>query len=165
MEGHVKENPRAALDALTTDSKLTLGKVALLCRMDAPILAGKFDDLNDTLAAIYVIETPVHESVADFQRIRDLAVVKYDSISPADYREKLAHALDEVAAFFEMMPRPAPDAKKNSGTDGVLSLPNGSAGHTDTGSTTSSPNSQPSRRRSSGAAGNRGRAAARPELS
>lgn len=161
----MNDNPKAALAALTTPAKLTLGKVALLCRLDSPVLSGKIDDLNKCLTAIFVVENDFADSVANFGRIEDLALVRYDGISPLEYRRKLAHALDEVAAFFEMPPRPSPDSKKNSATDGSPSSSNGSAGPTDGASGTSSAKSRRSRPRSSGAAGCRGRAEARPARS
>lgn len=161
----MKDNPKAALAALTSPAKLTLGKVALLCRLDSPVLAGRIDDLPKCLAAIFVVENDFADSVANFSRIEDLALIVYGGLSPLEYREKLAHVLDEVAAFFEMLPRPAPDAKKNSGTDGAPSSPSGSAAPTDGASATCSANSPQSRPRSSGDAGCRGRAEARPARS
>lgn len=161
----MKDNPKAALAALTSPAKLTLGKVALLCRLDSPILSGKIDDMPKCLTAIFVVENDFADSVANFSRIEDLALIAYGGISPLEYRQKLAHTLDEVAAFFEMLPRPSPGSKKNSETDGSPSSPSGSAEHTATVRTTSSANSQRSRGRSSGAAGCRGRAEARPERS
>ena len=47
----MKDNPKAALAALTSPAKLTLGKVALLCRLDSPVLAGKIDDMPKCLTA------------------------------------------------------------------------------------------------------------------
>lgn len=125
-------NPKSALDALSTTSRLTLGKVAMLCRLDSPILAGRCDDLTEMLAAIYVIEQPLADSLSNFPRLRDAAIVKYDALTPSQYRDHLSRALDEVAEFFSMLPRPSPDAKKNSGTDGAQSSQSGCAGPTDT---------------------------------
>lgn len=161
----MKDNPKAALAALTSPVKLTLGKVALLCRLDSPILSGKIDDMPKCLTAIFVVENDFADSVANFSRIEDLALIAYGGISPLEYRQKLAHTLDEVAAFFEMLPRPSPGSKKNSATDGSPSSSNGSAEPTATVRTTSSANSQRSRGRSSGAAGCRGREEARPARS
>ena len=161
----MKDNPKAALAALTSPAKLTLGKVALLCRLDSPILAGKIDDMPKCLTAIFVVENDFADSVANFSRIEDMALIAYGGISPLEYRQKLAHTLDEVAAFFEMLPRPSPASKKISATDGSPSAANGSAEPTATVRTTSSANSQRSRRRSCGAAGCRGRAEARPARS
>ena len=96
----MKDNPKAALAALTSPAKLTLGKVALLCRLDSPILAGKIDDMPKCLTAIFVVENDFADSVANFGRIDDLALIAYGGISPLEYRQKLAHTLDEVAAFF-----------------------------------------------------------------
>ena len=161
----MKDNPKAALAALTSPAKLTLGKVALLCRLDSPILSGKIDDMPKCLTAIFVVENDFADSVANFSRIEDLALIAYGGISPLEYRQKLAHTLDEVAAFFEMLPRPSPGSKKNSATDGSASSSNGPSDPTATVRTTSSANSQRSRGRSSGAAGYRGREEARPARS
>lgn len=157
----MNENPKAALAAIAEPGPLTIGKVALLCRLEAPILGGVIDDLNDTLTALYVIERPLAESVKVFKDVRDAAILHYDGLSPIEYRRKVAAALDSVAAFWEMMPRPSPGAKKNSVTDGSPSSRNGSAGPTPTESSTSSESSRQSRRRSSGAAGSRGPAGAK----
>ena len=161
----MKDNPKAALAALTSPAKLTLGKVALLCRLDSPILAGQIDDMPKCLTAIFVVENDFADSVANFSRIEDMALIAYGGISPLEYRHKLAHTLDEVAAFFEMLPRPSPGSKKNSATDGPPSPSKGPAAPPATVRTTSSANSQRSRRRSCGAAGCRGRAEARPARS
>lgn len=161
----MKDNPKAALAALTSPAKLTLGKVALLCRLDSPVLAGKIDDMPKCLTAIFVVENDFADSVANFSRIEDLALIAYGGISPLEYRQKLAHTLDEVAEFFEMLPRPSPSSKKNSATDGSPSSSNGSAEPTATVRTTPSANSRRSRGRSSGAAGCRGLEEARPARS
>ena len=161
----MKDNPKAALAALTSPAKLTLGKVALLCRLDPPVLAGKIADVPKGRPAIFVVENDFADSVANFGRIDDLALIAYGGISPLEYRQKLAHTLDEVAEFFEMLPRPSPASKKNSATDGSPSSSKGSAESTATVRTTPSVNSRRSRGRSSGAAGCRGRAEARPARS
>ena len=161
----MKDNPKAALAALTSPAKLTLGKVALLCRLDSPILAGKIDDMPKCLTAIFVVENDFADSVANFSRIEDMALIAYGGISPLEYRQKLADTLDEVAAFFEMLPRPSPASKKNSATDGSPSSSNRSAEPTATVRTTSAANSRRSRGRSCGAAGCRGREEARPARS
>lgn len=118
----MKDNPKAALAALTSPAKLTLGKVALLCRLDSPILSGKIDDMPKCLTAIFVVENDFADSVANFSRIEDLALIAYGGISPLEYRQKLAHTLDEVAAFFEMLPRPSPGSKKKLGNGWVAEL-------------------------------------------
>ena len=161
----MKANPKAALDALTTPSPLTLGKMALLCRLNSPLLSGDISDMGETLAAIYVVENPVRETVAHFDTLHAEAICFYDGLSVEEYRRKAGAALDAVAAFLEMLPRPAPDAKKNSATDGAPNSPNGAAAPTAGGSTTCSRSCPPSRPRSSGAAGRRDRAEARPARS
>mgnify|MGYP000461298931 CR=1 FL=1 len=77
----MKDNPKAALAALTSPAKLTLGKVALLCRLDSPILSGKIDDMPKCLTAIFVVENDFADSVANFSRIEDLALIAYGGIS------------------------------------------------------------------------------------
>lgn len=153
------DNPKAALAALTTPGRLTLGRVAMLCRIESPILAGRIDDLNDTLAALYVIEAPLAEVVANAGRVRDAAVLAFDGLTPDEYRAKVARALDEVAGFFELLPRPSPGAKKNLATDGSPSSPNGSAAPTAGALPTRSGSSRPRRPPCSGGAGRRDPAA------
>ena len=148
----VHGNPQASLDALTPPHPLTLGKIAVLCRLDSPLLVGNVDDLCECLAALYVIEMPLNECVVNFKTLKDDAIVWGDSLTPTEYRMRLAAALDAVAAFFEMIPRPAASSKKNSATDGSQSLSNGSATPTGMKSDTSSGDSRASRRPSSGAA-------------
>lgn len=126
----MKANPKAALDALTTTSPLTLGKMALLCRLDAPILAGDISDMSETLAAILVVEQPVRETVAHFATIHADAICRYDGLSVEEYRAKAGAALDAVAAFFEMLPRPDANSKKNSATAGSAKSPSGAAAPT-----------------------------------
>lgn len=156
-------NPRAALDALTSSSPLTLGKVAVLCRMDSPVLGGDVTDVAATLAALYVYERPLAETAgAAPSAIERAALLAYDGLDVAEYRERAGRMLDAAAAFLEMLPRPAPGAKKNSATDGAPSSPSGSAAPTDTHLDTSSGSCPPSRPRSCGGAGSRGRAETPP---
>lgn len=161
----MKDNPSKALEALTSTSRLTLGKIALLCRLESPILAGNVESLPDTLTAVYVIEQPLAESLVRLRTIEEEAIAFYDGLSAEEYRRKVAGALDAVASFFEMLPRPSPSSKKNSATDGSPNSRSGSAARTATGSGTCLKSSRPSRPRSSGAAGSRGRAEARPARS
>lgn len=133
----MNDNPKAALDALANPAPLTLGKMAMLCRMDSPVLGGEIVHVTKTLAALYVYEHDTKDVAAmtDTQ-IESAAVVEYDRLTTDGYRVHVARMLDAVAAFYEMMPRPSPDAKKNSATDGSPNSPNGSAGPTAGGSTT-----------------------------
>ncbi len=164
----IPKNPAASLDALAASSELTLGKMAVLCRINSPILAGDATDIPATLTALWVLASPFDEVVANLHDLETPALLWGERMAPAEYRKRIASALDAVASYFEMLPRKEPDPKKKRRgpvTGRSPSSPSGSAASTDGRSGTSSTNCPPSRRRSSGAATPKVRADSRAGLS
>lgn len=161
----MNENPKASLSAILSPGGLTLGKIALLCDLESPILMGKVDSIADTLVALYVIEQPLRDVLSHVKTVRAEAISFYDGLDTVEYGRKVASALDMVARFYEMLPRPEPDSKKNSATDGSPSSENGCAEPTATPSSMPSTNSRQSRPPCSGDAGHRVLVEAKRELS
>lgn len=110
----IPKNPAASLDALAASSELTLGKMAVLCRINSPILAGDATDIPATLTALWVLASPFDEVVANRHDLETPALLWGERMAPAEYRRRIASALDAVASYFEMLPRKEPDPKKKT---------------------------------------------------
>lgn len=109
--------PKAALDAIVAPKPLTLGKFAILARRKSPVLDGNVEDLTQNLVAIFVYSHDVTEVFASLDNLEKCALVFAESLSPDDYRKRLAELLDAIFAFYEMLPRPEDGSKKNSAMD------------------------------------------------
>lgn len=168
MDTQIPKNPAASLDALAATPELTLGKMAVLTRINSPILVGDAADIPSTLTALWILATPFDEVLENRQDLETPALKWGERMEPSEYRKRIVSALDAVAQYYEMLPRKEPNPKKKRRgreTDSSPSSPNGSAGRTDGLSGTSSTNCPPSRRRSSGGVTPRGREASRAERS
>lgn len=154
MEGvEIPQNPAPGLDALLSGRELTLGKMAVLCRINAPILVGSYEDIPSTLVALWVLASPFDEVLAHRYDLETVALAWGERMKPEEYRARIASALDAVSAYYEMLPRPdALKKKAERGTGRSPSLQSCSAESTDGGLTTSSGNCPPYRPRSSGVA-------------
>lgn len=153
-------NADQALEAMVNPSPITIGQLALLDRCNCPLVLGEWADLDRTLLALWLLSMPVADAVAAYRDDPDGYIVWGGGLSPADYRARLKSALDGITEFYRMLPRAeAGDKKKDSATASFRSSPNGSAAPTAGRSATRSRGSRPSRPRSSGDAGARGREA------
>lgn len=110
-------NPADGLDALVAPDPLTLGRVALLERADAPILRMDVDSLTDTLAALWLVRAPVEEAAREWPRRYELSAVWGDKLSPEDYRRELYSLLRALAAFRRLLPRATEEQKKTPGSE------------------------------------------------
>lgn len=110
-------NPADGLDALLDPDPLTLGRVALLERADAPILRADVDSLTETLAAIWLVRAPVEEAAREWPRRYELSAVWGDKLAPADYRRELHGLLRALAAFRRLLPRATEEQKKTPGSE------------------------------------------------
>lgn len=141
----MNNNPEKAIDAITNPSPLTLSKLALFEKIDAPVLRADISRLHDNLIAVWIYKTPIQDCVRNFERREELALAMSEQMSGEEYGYALTELIQSVTAFFQMMPRPETgdldedgNEKKNpsnSGTDGSRNSRNGSAEHTNTGST------------------------------
>lgn len=154
-ETQIPQNPAASLDALTATPELTLGKMAVLTRINSPVLAGDATDMPSTLTALWILATPFEEVLANRHDLETPALAWGDRMEPAEYRKRIIAALNAVDAYYRMLPRREADNKKKRAEPGTArspSSPSGYAGTTDGRSGTSSTSCRPSRPRSSGAA-------------
>ena len=155
METQIPQNPAASLDALSATPELTLGKMAVLTRIDSPVLVGDATDIPSTLTALWILAAPFDEVLANRADLETPALQWGERMEPAEYRKRIIAALDAVQQYYDMLPRAEPDDKKKRApaTDRSPSSPSGSAARTAGPSGTSSGNCPPSRLRSSGGAG------------
>lgn len=123
MEKHDKSNPIASVDALINAKPLTIAQVALLSRIDSPILFGIADDINKCITALYLLSIPMSEAVKHLKTAEDDALVwsheKYGSFK--DYSRDMCSLLDSITEFWKMMPSADPKKKQfDTATDGSL---------------------------------------------
>jgi len=153
MGTQIPKNPAASLDALAATPELTLGKMAVLCRIDSPILAGDATDMPSTLTALWILATPFEEVLANRHDLETPALAWGDRMAPAEYRKRIIAALKAVDDYYRMLPRREADDKKKRAAPGTARSPSsrsGSAGPTDGRSGTSSTSCRRSRPLSSG---------------
>ena len=107
------KNPQAALDAISNPAPLTMAKVALLERIKSPLLFGETNDTVNNIVALYVVSGVVKpgEIIKAFaaDELTNNALEWVDTLDPKVFTEKLAAALDSIAAFWKMLPRPESD--------------------------------------------------------
>jgi len=142
MEDHDKTNPVAGVDALVAPHPLTIARVALLTRVNSPVLFGHADDLSRNLEALYLADAPF----ADAARSAKAGTAQDDALAwaeadegvkePDGYARRMVALLDAITAFWKMLPNGDPQKKTPSatGTDGSPSLPSGAAAPTGGGS-------------------------------
>ena len=155
MDTQPPKNPAASLDALAATPELTLGKMAVLCRISSPILVGDATDMPSTLTALWILATPFEEVLANRHDLETPALAWGDRMEPAEYRKRIIAALKAVDEYYKMLPRREADDKKKRAAPGTArspSSPSGSAEPTAGRSGTSSTSCRPSRPRSSGGA-------------
>ena len=155
MDTKAPKNPAASLDALAATPELTLGKMAVLTRINSPILVGDAADIPSTLTALWILATPFDEVLENRHDLETPALKWGERMEPAEYRRRIIAAMDAVNAYYGMLPRREEDDKKKRrgpGTGRSQSSPNGSAEPTAGRSGTSSTSCRLSRQRSSGAA-------------
>lgn len=164
MDTQPPKNPAASLDALAATPELTLGKMAVLCRISSPILVGDATDMPSTLTALWILATPFEEVLANRHDLETPALAWGDRMEPAEYRKRIIAALKAVDEYYKMLPRREADDKKKRAAPGTARSPSSrksSAARTDGGLITSSASSRPSRPRSSGGATSRDPAGSR----
>ena len=139
----MNRNPDKAVAAITNPAPLTLAQLALFEKIDAPVLYADVSSLRDNLIAVWIYKHPVREVAKNFDRREELALEWSDG-------QYLTELLQACTAFYEMMPRKESageidedgdggeegvdeqpkKASSGSATDGLQSLPSGSAEHT-----------------------------------
>lgn len=120
MEKHDKTNPIASVDALTSPAPLTMARIALLSRINSPVLFGRAEDVAKCVEALYLANAPI----ADAAKSAKSGTVDVDALAWAEgalkdsgeYAEKMCALLDAITAFWKMLPNGDPK-KKASGTE------------------------------------------------
>lgn len=141
MEDHDKTNPIASVEALVDPKPLTIAKVAILSRVNSPVLFGKVDGPGVALEALYLTSIPAAEALKHIATAKDDAIVWAEEAlkEPGAYSDRMCALLDAITAFWKMLPNGDPEKKTQSdtATDGSRSSSSGPAAPTDGGSTTS----------------------------
>ena len=161
--------PDRALEAMVAPAPLTLGQVALLDLYKCPILEGKIDDVNATAFALWLLDMPLEQAVAE-AHFPEKAIVWSGEVGVEGYNARLVKALDAIGRFYGMLPKAESaedddddadlkDLKKKQGAQGTATLRKSSSSsvtHTGGRFATFFRRFLPSRWRSSTAAGSRG---------
>ena len=100
----MSSNPQCALDALLTPSPITLGQVALLEKIDSPLLKEGELLAADVIPSLYLLRLPASEAVGKLEHLREEAFRWADALTPKAYRKLQAQALEGLRAFFGMLP-------------------------------------------------------------
>jgi hypothetical protein len=157
--------PATALEAMVAPEPLTLGQVALLDLYKLPILEGKIDDVNATAFALWLLDMPLEQAVAE-AHFPEKAIVWAAEVGVDGYNARLVKALDGIRRFYGMLPK----AETGEGDDLKNLKKNFGAPETATSPRSPSSSAEPTagrfatffrrflpfRRRSSTAAGSRG---------
>lgn len=137
MEEHDKTNPLASVDALVNPHPLTMARIALLSRVNSPVLFGHADDVGRNLEALYLANAPITDAAksAKAGTSQEDALVWSDADKDGTdvYVEKMCELLDAITAFWKMLPNSDPEKKTASATvmDGLQNSSSGGAAPTD----------------------------------
>jgi hypothetical protein len=119
-------NEQKGLKALVNPSPITIGKLARLELIKSPLVGGDFKDLNECLKALYVLELPAADVEGHLPTLTSDALAFAETLTHDEYKSKMQGLVDSLCAWWDMLPRPDEDAKKNdTATDGSSSLSNG----------------------------------------
>lgn len=119
-------NEQKGLKALVKPSPITIGKLARLELIKSPLVGGDFKEINECLKALYILELPAAEVESHVPTLTSDALAFAETLSHEDYKAKMQSLVDSLCAWWDMLPRPDEESKKNgSGTDGSSSLSNG----------------------------------------
>lgn len=112
------QNPKAALDAICVPSELTISKIALLERIQSPVIFGNTDDTVKNIVALYAITQSPAEVLKHLaaEDVEAAALAWADGITPSSFALMLAKMLDAISAFWKMLPRPEEETADGDGT-------------------------------------------------
>lgn len=110
--------PDKALEAMVEPAPLTLGQVALLDLYKCPILDGKIDDVNATAFALWLLDMPLDQAVAE-AHFPEKAIVWAGEVGVDGYNSRLVKALDAIARFYGMLPKAESSEDDEEGLKGL----------------------------------------------
>ena len=121
-------NEQKGLDALIHPSPITIGQLARLERIKSPLLRGDFKNINDCLAALYILSLPASEVLKHIDTLESDTLIYAEQFTHDEYKSRMTALLDSLFAWWDMLPRPDEESKKNdTATDGSLSSQSGVA--------------------------------------
>ena len=98
------ENPVESIDALIDPSPLTLGQIALLERIDSPLLRGDVGSMSRCAEAMWLLSLPREEAARRWKEAPVQGILWPDAPTLQEYRKRLAEVLDGITAFYRMLP-------------------------------------------------------------
>lgn len=109
-------NPKPILDAILAPPPLTVAQIALLERMESPLLRLDVGNHVENIKAAYALNLPIWDALRKFsdEDFEVDAIVWADELGWDAYMGKLAEAVSGVVGFWHMMP---PSKKKAARTE------------------------------------------------
>ena len=98
------ENPVESIDALIAPAPLTLGRIALLERINSPLLRGDVSDMAACAEGLWLLSLPVEEAAKRWPEASVQGICWLDATPLQEYRKRLSEALDGITAFYRMLP-------------------------------------------------------------
>lgn len=116
----MEKNPKESIAAiLGVGGKLTLGRLALLERVNSPVLQFDFSNLNKDIEAAYLYAVPFEVAVKSKDTATD-SLMWLESVGYEAYDEAFGELVDALAAFYDMLPpQKKTEETSDSGTDGL----------------------------------------------
>ena len=108
-------NPKPILDAILAPPSLTVAQIALLERMESPLLRLDVGNHVENIKAAYALNLPIGDALRKFsdEDFEVNAIVWADELGWDAYMGKLAEAVSGIVGFWHMMP---PSKKKAART-------------------------------------------------
>lgn len=98
------DNPVESIDALITPAPLSLGRIALLERINSPLLRGEVADMAACAEGLWLLSLPVEEAAKRWPDAAVQGICWLDATPLQEYRKRLSEALDGITAFYRMLP-------------------------------------------------------------
>lgn len=110
------KTPNAALDALLSPPKLTLGQVALLEKINSPLVLPTEGEpaAYDLIPSLYLLTLTAAEGATHLPTLQADALAWADSLTPVQYLQALKAASAAIQNFYNLLPAPEEGAKKAS---------------------------------------------------
>lgn len=105
-----------AVKAMCASSSLTLGKIALMSKFNCGVLTGDINDIESNFVALYIFLEDYKNLIANYDKIKEKALLFGDTLSVDEYRGHLEGTIDAINDFYRMLPRHDENSKKKQGS-------------------------------------------------
>lgn len=108
----INGNPSAILDSIAEPSPLTISQMAILEKIDSPLLSRNVTNLVENIKATYIVNIPYKDAVAQIkdETFESRSMEWADSLGWDVFQEKLGLLLVGLFGFWKMMPPPESDS-------------------------------------------------------